>query len=386
MLIGIDASRAVLKWRTGIEEYSYQVIKHLRDVLSPDIRVVLYVRSKISFHMSRFRFHVEKPEIDFELPPHWTVRPLWAPRFWTQLRLALEMLFHPPDALFVPAHTVPLIHPRRTIVTVHGLEYEVCPEGYGFLERLYMRASIRFACMAAERVIAVSESTKRDLIRYYHVAEEKIRVVYEGIQREEIQTASSELGQNSKSKIQDSKHFLFIGRLEVRKNIVRIIEAFERFKERTGLPHGLVLAGKPGYGYEKIKSQLSKIKYQNEIHELGYVSEAEKRELLDKAAALVFPSLAEGFGLPVLEAQLAGVPVLTSHISSLPEVSGEGAIFVDPTDVGAIARAMERLATDQALRADIIRKAIRNVDRFSWAQCARRVGLFLTAHPRRQPE
>jgi hypothetical protein len=112
-VIGIDASRAFLKRRTGIEEYSYQVIKHLRDTLSSDAQIVLYVRKKFSFVEGRLQMSI--PEIDFELPRNWTVRALWAPRFWTQLALSLEMLWRAPDVLFVPAHTVPIIHPMKTV-------------------------------------------------------------------------------------------------------------------------------------------------------------------------------------------------------------------------------------------------------------------------------
>ena len=165
MIIGIDASRAFLWNRTGIEEYAYQVISHLRDPLRAE-RVVLYVR------------HGQGP--DFELPESWEVRALRAPRFWTHIRLSIEMLLHRPDVLFVPAHTVPLIHGKKSVVTVHGLEYEFSPESYSRWERFYMRAVIRFSCTAAETVIAVSENTKRDLMRLYGTPEEKIRVVYEG--------------------------------------------------------------------------------------------------------------------------------------------------------------------------------------------------------------
>src|SRR3989344_505885 len=178
MYIGIDASRAFLKKRTGIEEYAYQTIKHLRSVIPETDTVVLYVRKKLAVRDGWLT--IARPEIDFELPKHWSVRGIWAPRFWTQIGLSLEMLFCRPDVLFVPAHTVPLIHPARTVVTIHGLEYEFCPEAYPFLARLYMRLSISFSCRAAETVICVSENTKRDVMRLYKVPEEKIKVVYEG--------------------------------------------------------------------------------------------------------------------------------------------------------------------------------------------------------------
>lgn len=363
MKIGIDASRAFLRRRTGIEEYSYQVIRHLRAELR-DQTVVLYVRKKLEIRNSKLEMTV--PDIDFDLPPEWQVKGLWAPRFWTQIRLSLEMLCHAPDVLFVPAHTVPLIHPRKTVVTVHGLEYEFSPESYGFWERLYMRWSIRFSVRVADRVIAVSENTKRDLMRLYAVPEKKIQVIYEGLS----QPTTYNLQPTTES---EPPYFLFIGRLETRKNIVRMIEAFEIFKAKTGLAHTLVLAGKPGFGYEAIRYKLQATSYKQDIHELGYVSEEEKWELLKDAEIFLFPSLYEGFGLPVIEAQSVGVPVITANTSSLPEVAGEGAVLVNPLDSGEIAEAMEMLVTDPEKRADIIEEATRNVDRFGWAQCAKGV-------------
>lgn len=377
MKIGIDASRAFLARRTGIEEYSYQVIKHLRDELPADAKVVLYVRNKFKFQISNFKIKFEIPNIDFSLPEGWKVRGIWAPRFWTQIGLSLEMLFRRPDVLFIPAHTVPFIHPRRTVVTIHGLEYEFSPESYHFWERLYMRWSIRFSVRAASQVIAVSENTKRDLIRLYGVPKEKIAVGYEGISIMNLESRISNLDQNSTFNIPHSKYFLFIGRLETRKNVVRIIEAFELFKQKTGLPHQLVLAGKPGYGYQAIKTKLQASSFKLHIHELGYVTEEEKWRLLKNADVFLFPSLYEGFGLPVIEAQSVGTPVITSNTSSLPEVAGAGAILVDPLSAVQLAEAMETLVTDQGKRADIIDKATRNADRYSWAVCAQGVDSVL---------
>lgn len=358
-VIGIDASRAFLKRRTGIEEYSYQVIRHLRDILPSDAQVVLYVRKK---------WRVGVPDIDFVLPENWVVRGLWAPRFWTQIALSIEMLWRAPDVLFVPAHTVPLIHPRRTVVTIHGLEYEFCPEGYSLWERIYMHYSIKFSCQAASTVICVSENTKRDVMKLYQVTEKKIAVISEGYE----QTGS--MKQESGIKNENKKpYLLFIGRLETRKNIVRIIEAFEILKEKYRIPHELILAGKPGYGYERICAKIQDSRFKNHIKEVGYVTEEEKWDLLKNADVFLFPTLYEGFGIPVLEAQSVGVPVVTSATSSLPEVAGAGGVLVDPTSVESIAEGVEALLSDPKLHSGIIEKATHNVSRYSWLSCAQKI-------------
>ncbi|MBP6975323.1 MAG: glycosyltransferase family 4 protein [Candidatus Moranbacteria bacterium] len=371
MIIGIDASRAFLKKRTGIEEYSYQVIKHLRTELAGQT-VFLYARKKIGWRAGRFVWVI--PSIDFDLPSGWQVKALWAPRFWTQFRLSLEMLFSPPEVLFVPAHTVSLIHPKRTIVTIHGLEYEFCPEAYSWYERWYMRISIRCSCRWAQTVVCVSENTKRDVMKLYGVPETKIQVISEGYDRKT---------KNQASKINNQvlPYLLFIGRLEERKNILRIIEAFKILKQKYQIPHELVLVGKPGYGYEKIRSKVKHLPLEIGIREPGYVSEEEKWLLLQGAEVFVFPTLYEGFGIPVLEAQAAGTPVVTSNTSSLPEVAGDGAVYVDPESAESIAEGVWRVLSDPDLRNGIIGKATQNLSRFGWASCAR--GLAVIFRSRR---
>jgi glycosyltransferase involved in cell wall biosynthesis len=363
--VGIDGSRAFLKYRTGIEEYSYQVVKHLRGAIPAETQVKLYVRKKLRTRGRKLVFIY--PEIDFVLPSNWQLVGIWAPRFWTQAGLSLEMLLRPVDTLFVPAHTLPLIGGRRNVVTVHGLEYEVSPESYGFWERLYMRVSIRYSCYKADTVVAVSENTKRDLMRLYGTQEEKIAVIGEGYQKDTIS--------NFKFQISNSQPYvLFIGRIEERKNVVRIIEAFEILKERYQLPHQLVLVGKSGFGYRAINYKLEATSWKEDIIEKGYVTEEEKFELLRNADVFVFPSLYEGFGLPVLEAQAVGVPVVTSNTSSLPEVGGEGAIYADPLSSESIAKGIYTvLQMSEEEKGQLQKKGFENLERFSWEQCAQSV-------------
>jgi glycosyltransferase involved in cell wall biosynthesis len=408
MLIGIDASRAFLKRRTGIEEYAYQTIKHLRTAIPVTDSVVLYVRKKLTLSVipSLSRNLVERvsfgillrqsadqndkkqrqslfviPEIDFELPSNWRICAIWAPRFWTQIGLSLEMLLRAPNVLFVPAHTVPMIRPKSTVVTVHGLEYEFCPEAYSFWARLYMRFFIRYSCRVSDTVICVSENTKRDVMRLYGVPEEKIRVIYEGYNSNFNPPAGGQISNfqlNPKSKLPISKpYLLFIGRLEERKNIVRILDAFEILKEKYQIPHQLVLVGKPGFGYERIRAKIQDSKFKIHIQELGYVSEEEKWELLRNADTFLFPTLYEGFGIPVLEAQSVGVPVVASNTSSLPEVGGEGAVYVDPLRAESIAEGVQKLLSDKAFRDGIIMKGKENTARFGWDGCASKIAGLL---------
>ncbi len=389
MIIGIDASRAFLDKRTGIEEYSYQVIRHLLDELR-DYEVVLYIRKNQKSKIKNQNESADIKDGEIVIPANWRVRVVKMPRLWTQVGLAWEMLIHPVDALFVPAHTVPWIHPKNTVVTIHGLEYEFCPNAYSFWERLYMRLSIKMSCKWANKIISVSQNTRFDLERLYRVSENKIEVVYEGYEKNfEFRISNFESNQNfknskfetleiqSKLKIKNSKFLLFIGRIEERKNVVNIVKAFEILKEKYQVLHKLVLAGKPGYGYEKIRSQVLGSRFQDDIMELGYVSDGEKFELMKSAEAFVFPTLYEGFGIPVLEAQSVGCPVIAGRNSSIPEVAEESAVLVDVHDAQSIAKAMALLIDDRSLREEYVQRGLENVKRFSWEKCAEEIAGIL---------
>jgi glycosyltransferase involved in cell wall biosynthesis len=360
MRIGIDASRAFFKNRTGIEEYSYQVIKSLRGKLK-NAQVILYLQSW--------------QEVDFDLPENWRIKRLWLPRLWTQGRLSWELLIHPVDVLFVPAHTVPCIHPRRTVVTIHGLEYEFVPEAYSAWERVYMRISIRNSCRWAKKIICVSKNTRQDLMKLYGVSGEKTEIIHEGY--------DSELGKEIVNLAQEKKeskpYLLFIGRIEERKNVLGILKSFEVLKREYGVPHRLILVGRPGFGFEKIQQELQRMDHRSDVVMKGFVSPAEKAELLAGSAVFVFPSFYEGFGLPILEAQHVGVPVVAANVSSIPEVAEESAILVDPNEPIFIAKMIHNLISDDGLRNDIIKRGHANVKRFSWDKCASEIAGVLTS-------
>ena len=390
MIVGIDASRAFQKNRTGIEEYSYQVIKNLKDKLTGH-QVVLYIKKNQKSKIKSQNDNSKLKSEELEIPKNWKVKIIKFPYLWTQIGLSLELLFHPADVLFIPAHVVPAIHPKNTIVTIHGLEYEFFPQGYSFWARLYMRWSIKLSCRWAKTVIAVSNNTKKDLMRLYKVPEGKIEVIYEGVNENfEFRISNFETNSNfqnsnlkidSKFKIQNSKFILFIGRLEKRKNIEGIIEAYKILKEKYNVSHSLVLAGKPGYSYEIIKLKIENLfkisNFKFQIIELGYVDEKDKPELIKNADVFLFPTFYEGFGLPILEAQNMGVPVVTSNISSLPEVGGKSVLYADPYKPESIADAAFRLISDKSLKDDIIEKGHENVKKFSWKKCAEEIARIL---------
>lgn len=362
MVIGINASSALKPNPTGVEEYTYQLIKHL--AMIPEARVhrfVLYLDPKISSG----RLNDLKA-----LPENFELRFLRFPFMWTQVRLALEMIFTRIDALLIPVHVLPFVHPKRSVTVLHGLEYEYFPKLYPFWHRQYLRLSTSYALMASSKVIAVSENTKKDLINFYKGDPKKISVVYHGLKKPSI--ASYEVHNHTGC-------ILYIGRIEHKKNILGLIDAYNRLRKKNPkIKNRLALAGGKGFGYQEIVMAIKNSNFKNDILLTGYVGENQKNELWLEAAVFVFPSFYEGFGLPVLEAQSFGVPVAASNSSCLPEIAGKGAVFFDPNDHAQIADALEKVLTNEVVYRELIRKGIENAKRFSWVKCARETLAVIT--------
>jgi glycosyltransferase involved in cell wall biosynthesis len=362
MLIGIDASRATIAHPTGTEVYSRQLIQALLALESPH----------------RFRLYFRNPvPPDSFLGADLCIAPF--PRFWTHLRLSWEMVHRSPDALFVPAHVVPLVHPPTSLVTVHDLGYLHFPQAHPWRQRLYLDLSTRWSVRVSAHVLADSAATKADLVARYGVPSAKVTVAYPGrdetlvpvLDPAEIEVVKGRHGISG-------DYFLYVGTLQPRKNLARLIEAFAAFKQRAkpGLEERrtrLVLAGKQGWLYDALFKQVHRLGLEGQVCFPGYISDEDKAALMSGALAFLFPSLYEGFGLPVLEAQACECPVVTSTTSSLPEIAGDGALLVDPRDTMAIAMAMERVASDLVLREKLVERGLANVSRFSWTACARTV-------------
>jgi len=374
MIIGINAAAAIKQPRTGVEEYTYQLIKHL--TMLPEARAHRFLLYVPSVALAKEGL----PVFDFTLPPNFEIKILhWPlPFLWTQIRLAWEMFVRSPETLFIPVHILPFFArldllsrrgwaPKNSVVTIHGLEYEYWPQGYSFWQRFYLRWNTKSAAMKAQKIIAISENTKQDLVKLYGVKADKITVVHHGIEAQSSELRA--LSQNSKP------YILCIGRIETKKNVQGILEAYKILKGKYKIPHKLILVGTPGYGYEKIKLQIrGLLEIRNldlDIKEVGYISNNEKQRLLAGADIFLFPSFYEGFGLPVLEAQVAGVPIVTSLGSCLPEIAGQGALFVNPHNSVEIVQAVKRLIDDKVLRDRLRQSGFENIKRFSWEKCAR---------------
>jgi glycosyltransferase involved in cell wall biosynthesis len=356
LLIGIDASRAISPRPTGTEIYSQQLIAALTTVDLP-YRYRLYFRSSPGDAFST----AERRVIPF-------------PRMWTHVRLSWEMAQHPPDILFVPAHVLPPIRPKTSLVTIHDLGYLHFPGSHPPLQRFYLDLSTRWNARVATHILADSEATKADLVKHYGTPCEKITIAYPGYDEHLAPVCEPEEMTAVRAHYNiPERYFLYVGTLHPRKNLSHLIDSFARLLQTSHPDVSLVLAGRRGWLYSEIFAQVEGLGLTNRVLFPGYVREEDKAALLSGAIAFVFPSLYEGFGLPVLEAQACGCPVICSNTSSLPEVAGSGALLVDPSDPAALIAAMGRLADDVGLRADLIVRGHANLARFSWSQCAQTV-------------
>ncbi|CAN5553491.1 glycosyltransferase family 1 protein [soil metagenome] len=367
MLIGIDASRALRTQRTGTERYSLEIIRHL--LLLPAAAQHQW-RLYVDVIPTETLFPAQTPgaaQLNVE------ICYLPARRLWTHVVLAREVMQRKPDLLFIPAHVLPFVLPSHrlppSVVTVHDLGYHYFPEAHPRLQQLYLQVSTRWSAIAATHLIAVSQATASDLTKFYGTAPDKIQVVHEASMSE--QSAHSAAANVRQQYNLSRPYALFVGTLQPRKNLVRLIQAYAKLSGTETIDWDLVLAGGGGWLYQSLSTLINELGLAERIHLIGYVSDADLPALYASATFFCFPSLFEGFGLPVLEAQRYGAPVMTANNSSLPEIAGDAAILVDPLDIDAIADAMLRLSQDEALRQKLITAGYANVKRFSWEKAAR---------------
>lgn len=345
MRIAIDASRTTAARITGTEHYSLQMIRAL---------IRLNTRHTITLY---FR---DTPPVDlFPASPLVTTRVIPFSRLWTHARFAAALWQDRPDVTWVPAHTLPALFPGRAAVTVHDLGYKRFPAAHPPNVRRYLDWTTRYSARRASVVLADSLATARDLTEFYDTPSAKIRIVYPGVEA----PPKGDVEAVRRKYNLPERYFLFVGTLQPRKNIARLVQAYVK----AAVPDvGLVLAGARGWMYDPAWTEGVE-----GIVMPGYVDEEDKGALYSGALAVVLPSLYEGFGFPLLEAMHSGTPVLCSRTSSLPELAGDAALLVDPMDVDAIADGLVRLATDAALRQSLRSKGYVQALKFTWAAAAR---------------
>jgi len=340
----------------GIHHYIDCLLRGL-PAAAPDLRFTVFVGAG----------QPDMPGADIRRTALPTARP-WARIFWEQCLQPIELLRLRPDLLHSLAFVSPVRPPCPTVVTVYDLSFKLTPERFQPAQRLYLSAFTARSCHRARRVIAISESTRSDLVRLFGVPRSKIDVAYPGVSAAFRPLPASEVSQFRAQHQLPERFILYLGTLEPRKNVETLVRAFVEVRRAQPELH-LVLAGARGWWYEDLFKLIGSLDLAQVVHLPGYVPETELPYWYNAAAAFAYPSSYEGFGLPVVEALACGRPVVSTTASSLPEAGGAAALLVPPGDVAALADGLT-----QALRQppEALARGPAHAALFTWGETAAR--------------
>jgi glycosyltransferase involved in cell wall biosynthesis len=296
-------------------------------------------------------------------------------RIWHRLRLPfpIQAFIGPVDLLYSPDFVLPPALGARTLLTVHDLSFVRCPKTADPRLHRYLNVAVPRSVARADHILADSENTAQDLATLWNVPSDKVSVLYPGVGSQFSPVADAAKLESVRRRYSLPQHFIFtVGTLQPRKNYGRLIEAFGQLLSTTNdRSLRLVVAGDKGWLYDSIFGSARRLGLQKEVVFAGYVDDNDLPALYSLAELFVFPSLYEGFGLPVLEAMACGTPVICSETSSLPEVAGDAALMLNPLDVDGWAQAMEQVLNDGGLRQRMVARGMVRARSFSWERAAR---------------
>lgn len=362
IVYAIDAWSANQKKKTGVEMYAFQLIQAMKHhALQENERVVLYSPTKLEGALA-------------ELPNGWESRVLdWSLPFgWMQGRVSWELFRTKPNVLFVPAQGLP--RGRASMVTtIHDVGFARVPNVYDAKDRKRLERVTKRSVRHASHIITVSEFSKSEIVSLYHTQADRISTtplaadtsIYKRLSHEEIDLVLQHH--------RIGKHFfLYVGRLDQKKNVETIIRAFDQFKRERGVgdPYELVLVGEPGFGFSSMKNWIDHSTSKDQIHLLGYLEDADVAALMNAATAFLFPSWYEGFGIPNVEAMNCGTPLVVSDIPVHHEVIGDAALFVNPSEPELWERALKQIAEDPSLRARLVENSSVRAVLYDWNKTA----------------
>lgn len=367
MILGIDCSRYAAEQPTGVEVYTDRLVEGLLEQL-PNLgyeQVRLYVRTPFQLEkLLRLTEEAQLKNVEVVL--------IERQKFWTLIGLSWQLLWHPVKVLFVPSHTLPSFTPRKSLLTVHGLESYHFPEAYSWFQRFLQSRNLAYARRKGTRLMAVSKAVRDDLLAFAGIPSDQVEVVWNGFDKPQMKALPDV------KDVVKGEYLLSVGRLEERKNQRRLVQAFDIVAEQHP-KLSLVLVGPEGQGVEEVRAQVEASPYRDRIVLAGYQERPMVQALMQKAKILCYPSLAEGFGIPILEGFAAGVPVLTSKGSACEEVAGEAAVLVDPLVVASIVKGLEKALNDESFRKELVKRGKAWMQSFSWDRCVKETADILKA-------
>lgn len=363
MHIGLNAHLLSLSSNyraAGINWYIYNLLRHLPGVANGHRYTVFVgdVRAKQAFADLEMR--------TTSLP---TANPALR-IFWEQAIQPVHVRREEIDLLHSLAFVQPVVLPCPGVITIYDLTFMLLPERLRAVRRLYLRWGTRYSARRAQGIIAISTSTKRDIIKLLGIAERKVYVVPCGVDEDFRPPDNQQALDDFRTKRGlPEEMILFLGTIDPRKNLASLLRGFALLKRRLQIPH-LVIAGAKGWHHQEVFSLADELGLRDDVAFPGYIPREELPLWYAAARLFVYPSLYEGFGLPPLEAMACGTPVVTSNTSSLPEVVGDAGIMVNPESAEEIAEAMHRALTDRELRGELREKGLNRAKGFSWQRAA----------------
>lgn len=378
MKIAIDGYEANVPQRLGSSQVAFELLRHFE---------------KIDRENEYTIFLPEAPMID--LPKEregWKYKILKPKRLWTKiaLPLALYTARQKADVFFSPTHYIPRFSPIKTIATIFDLSFLHFPESFLKKDLWQLTNWTKFSAENTDHIITISNSSKEDIISSYGIDKNKISVAYAGYDSEKFKVLASRSGQSAKLKVEKMNkvllrikrkyktgddYIIYIGTLQPRKNLIRLIEAFARIEGdlKLVIVGKTTGEGKQGWKFQEILETPKKLGVEERVKFLGFVPTEDLPYLLSGSLTFTLPSLWEGFGIPVLEAMACGIPVIVSNVSSLPEVVGDAGLLVDPYSIDQIEQAIRTIVSDKKLGEKYSKAGIEQAKKFSWEKMTRTV-------------
>lgn len=326
----------------------------------------------IIYHKGEFNPKLAPPEFK-----NYKIKKIPFPFLWTQLRFAFEVFKDKPDVLWMPVHNVPILKRKnlKVVVTIHDLAFKIFPEYFPKNDLFKLNNYTNRAIKKSDKIIAVSDSTKKDILKFYpKKTDSEVLVVHHGFDKNLFEKkinpnfAVETLGEYG---LVSKKYLLYVGAIQPRKDLITLIEAFDKIK-KNHLDLKLVLAGAPAWHSEKTLQRISESEYKKDIIVTGTISFAKLPVLYQNAAMFIFPSLYEGFGIPVLEAMASKAPVILADNSSLLEVGNDAALYFKTSNPDDLKDKVEFILNDKKLRDSFVEKGRICTEDFSWEKCAQK--------------
>jgi len=372
MNIGFDAKRAYHNG-TGLGQYSRTLISSLAEFYSEHDYYLFNTKKGTKFNLQRPNIHQVLPAFPVSL----------FSSLWRSSLVKQDLKKNNIDVYHGLSHEIPLGIKKtsvRSVVTIHDLIHERYPWQYNPIDVKIYRRKFKYACENADKIIAISNQTKNDIIEFYKIPEDKIIVCYQSCKPIYSQQVEQHEKQLIKKKYQlPDQYFLYVGSIIERKNLLTVCKALLQLKH---LKIPLIVIGNGGKYKQKVQDFIKENNMENVViflsekdiaNNTNFINGKDFPEIYQSAIAMIYPSIFEGFGIPVLEALFSKLPVITSNVSSLPEAGGDGAYYIDPTNAEQLAEAMENLYKDEALRISLIEKGIDYAQNFTPQKCAARV-------------